>query len=176
MTAEVTAQLYAGILALSSFQEYAVGTPIDVYYDNEAAAAFARAVSESKQHTLLSACLGVTWQMVSMRRRVNWYHEYPHTGRALNELADSLVAHATFCSATRLVEPVQCCRWCKNYKPIAIKLLYLLHLPVEMQCLYPRVNESRTAIAATQPGTQKWGLDASTIGEIIDVIPEIRGK
>ena len=129
MTAEVTAQLYAGILALGSFHEYAADTPIDVYYDNEVAAAFARAVSESKQHSLLSASLGVTWQMVSMRRRVNWFHEYSHTGRALNELAGSLVAHAAFCPAARLMDPVECSRWCKNYKPDAIKLLYLLHLP-----------------------------------------------
>ena len=147
-----------------------------MYYDNEVAVAFARAVAESDKHRLLNACLGVTWQIVSMRRRVSWYHEYSHTGLALNELADSLVAHAAFVPAARLLTPIACSRWCDMYTENTIKLMYLLHLPAEFRDLYPRISDDKSSIAAPSPSSEKWGLEAEVIAAHLDVIAEKPGK
>ena len=97
MTAEVSAQAFAAIAILS----FPIDVPADLVYDNETASRFSRSVSASSKSCKLSAVSAVLWQILSMHRKVAFYHTYSHCGEMLNEAADDLVALAAYNQADR---------------------------------------------------------------------------
>ena len=141
MSAEMSAQVYAACMILVDTAGLGRAVPVTMHYDNEAAAAFARAVSRSRRHLRLHSVVGVVWQILALERRVTWWHVQSHRGHPLNELVDSLVEYMAKMPEAWLTESIACTTWCRTMEPEQIKLLYLLRIPTYLADCYPQCNE-----------------------------------
>lgn len=175
MTAECTAQLVAALVILANPLEVYPSVGVTVIYDNEIAARFSRAVAKSGKNVMLAAVLASVWQIATIQRSVEWVHAYSHMGEPMNELADSLVAHAAINPTARTDHEQPCALWCRHYKISQIKLLYLVRLPQHLRYAYPKISEDATAIEGTPQNRIKWGLPTAELSEILDVQPQRRG-
>ena len=164
----------AALVVLANPMELDAAVTVTVIYDNETAAKLARAVARSGKNVLLAAVLASVWQIATMQRGVEWVHTYSHMGEPLNELADSLVAHAAFHPSVRSDHEQPCATWCREYKISQIKLMYLVCLPQHMQYAYPAVKDGM-AIEATPHNRVKWGLPTAELSRRFDELPSRSG-